>query len=351
LKLKKASGKCGHAVPCFRHVKKWRFSNSYPKNHFVCVYTSLKKVAVLNSVHFWIEFHLLIVTFLILDLGIFQRKIKKKPSFKRACLHSAFWIILALVFNAFIYYVSGYESALQFFTGYLIEKSLSIDNLFLFLFLFLHFDISAVHQHKILFWGILGALIFRMSLILAGVILIDRFHWLYYFLGAFLIFTGINFALQNPRKKKDPTKSLSYRFFKKIFPIEEKDFKEEFFIKKRGKWKITTLFIVLLLIETADIVFALDSIPAIFAITTDPFIVYTSNVFAILGLRSHYFVLASSLSKLYYYKVGLAAILVFVGSKMVLASYIPISVPMSLMVIVAIMGVTVVCSLMRVRFE
>jgi tellurite resistance protein TerC len=300
----------------------------------------------LDSAHFWIEFHLLIATFLILDLGIFRRK-TKEPSFKQACLHSVFWIVLALMFNFFIYFVSGYESALEFFTGYLIEKSLSIDNLFLFLFLFLHFHVTEAHQHKILFWGILGALIFRMSLILTGVALIEHFHWIFYVLGAFLIFTGINFALQNPRKKKDPTKILSYRFFKKILPMEEKDFKDEFFVKKRGKWKVTILFIVLLLVETADIVFALDSIPAIFAITMDPFIVYTSNVFAILGLRSHYFVLAGTLSKLYYYKLGLAAILVFVGAKMVLTHYILISVPISLLVIVAIIGTTVIFSLMR----
>ncbi len=300
----------------------------------------------MNSVRFWIEFHLLIVTFLILDLGIFQKK-TKEPSFKQACLHSVFWVVLALLFNAFIYYVSGYQSALQFFTGYLIEKSLSVDNLFLFLFLFLHFHVSIAHQHKILFWGILGALIFRISLIVTGVVLIDRFHWLYYCLGIFLIFTGVKFALQNPRKKRDPTKSMSYRFLKKIFPVEETAFKDEFFVKKGKRWKVTTLFIVLLLIETADIVFALDSIPAIFAITTDPFIVYTSNIFAILGLRSHYFVLAGSLSKLYYYKWGLAAILVFVGAKMVSANYIPISVPISLLVIVAIIGVTVIFSVRR----
>jgi tellurite resistance protein TerC len=305
-------------------------------------------VAILDSVRFWVEFHILIVTFLILDLGIFQRK-KRKPSFKQACFHSAFWVVLALLFNAVIYVVSGYESALKFFTGYLIEKSLSIDNLFLFLFLFLHFHISEMHQHKILFWGILGALIFRLSLILTGLALIQRFHWIFYILGAFLIYTGIHFALQSPRKQKDPTKRWSYRFFKKIFPVEEKDFKDEFFVKKRGKWKVTTLFLVLLLIETADILFALDSIPAIFAITMDPFIVYTSNVFAILGLRSHYFVLAGSLSKLYYYKFGLAAILVFVGAKMVLTDYISVPVPISLLIIVAIIGITVIFSLKQIR--
>ena len=300
----------------------------------------------MGSAYFWIGFHLLIVLLLIVDLGIFSGK-TKKLRFKQACLHSAFWILLALLFNFLIYYVSGPESALQFFTGYLIEKSLSVDNLFLFLFLFMHFHVSEPHQHKVLYWGIIGALIFRVSLILTGVALIDRFHWLYYLLGAFLIFTAIHFVLQGQRRKKDFSKSLSFRFFKKILPVDESDGTGEFFVKKRGRWKVTTLFIVLLLIETTDIIFALDSIPAIFAITMDPFIVYTSNVFAILGLRSHYFVLAGSLSKLYYYKFGLAAILVFVGAKMILANYIPISVFLSLIVIIVILGLTVGCSLMR----
>lgn len=300
----------------------------------------------LDSAYFWIGFHLLIALLLIVDLGVFRGK-TKKLRFKAACLHSAFWIVLALLFNVLIYYVFGTEKALQFFTGYLIEKSLSVDNLFLFLFLFLHFHISESHQHKVLYWGIIGALIFRISLILTGVALIDRFHWLYYFLGAFLMFTAINFALQGHRKKKDFHKSLSFRFFKRVLPVDEDDSSGEFFIKKRGKWKVTTLFVVLLFIETTDIIFALDSIPAIFAITMDPFIVYTSNVFAILGLRSHYFVLAGSLSQLYYYKFGLAAILLFVGAKMILADTIAISVLTSLMVIVAILGLTVVCSLMR----
>jgi tellurite resistance protein TerC len=297
----------------------------------------------MHSVGFWVGFHIFIVLLLAVDLKFFQGKVQ----FKRACLHSIFWVVLALLFNVLVYYMMGGQSGLQFFTGYVIEKSLSIDNLFLFISVFLHFQIPKSHQHKVLFWGILGALIFRIALILAGTALIVRFHWVTYALGAFIIFTAIHFCLQS--KQKDPTERFLYRMFKKVLPVDEKGSEEEFFVKRRGKWKVTTLFLALLLIEMADVVFALDSIPAIFAITTDPFIVYTSNVFAVLGLRSHYFVLEGSLSKLYYYKFGLAAILAFVGAKMVLSDVIAISVPISLLVIVAIIAVTVFCSLSRGR--
>ncbi len=302
---------------------------------------------ILNTAGFWIGFHILIAILLIADLGIFRGR-TKGIRFRQACLHSAFWIVLALLFNGFIYYVSGPQSALQFFTGYLIEKSLSIDNLFLFLFLFMHFRISEADQHKVLYWGIIGAIIFRISLILTGFVLIERFQWLYYAMGAFLIFTGINFCMQKSSVERDPTKGLGYRFFKKILPVDETAKDGHFFVKKRSGWKATPLFITLLLIETADIVFAIDSIPAIFAMTTDPFIVYTSNIFAILGLRSHYFVLEGSLSKFYYYKWGLAGVLVFVGARILLKNYISISLLASLMVIIAILGITAAASLMRV---
>jgi tellurite resistance protein TerC len=301
----------------------------------------------LRSAYFWIGFHLLIFILILLDLGIFRRKGQKTIRFKQACLHSVFWFGLALFFNLFIYYAFGYESALQFFTGFLIEKSLSVDNLFLFLTIFMHFHVSETDQYKILYWGILGALILRISLILIGVALITKFHWMFYLFGAFLVITGINFVRKNQPKRTDPSKSLGYRILKKIFPIQEGEAKGNFFVKKRGKWKVTTLFVVLLLIEFADILFALDSIPAIFAITTDLFIIYTSNVFAILGLRSLYFVLAASLSRLRYYQWGLAMILVFVGAKMLLTQVITISVPLSLAVIIAILGGTTAFSLLR----
>ncbi len=281
----------------------------------------------MHGIYFWIGFNVLIVLLLILDLGLFQRK--KIPSAKDAWVHTIFWVALALLFNIFVYFSSGPESALQFLAGYLIEKSLSVDNLFVFLTIFLHFRVSEEMQHKVLFWGILGALVFRFCLIFVGISLIGRFHWISFVLGAFLIFTGIQFALQ--KQKEDPSKSWSFRFFKKILP--------------RGK--ASSILIVLLMIEATDILFALDSIPAIFAITTDPFIVYTSNVFAILGLRSLYFILAANLGKLKYYKVGLAAILVFVGLKMVLTNACSISIPVSLGVVIAILGATTFFSVIK----
>ena len=251
---------------------------------------------------------------------------------------------LALIFNLFVYIFLGPEKALQFFTGYLIEKSLSVDNLFVFLTIFVHFRVSEELQHKVLFWGILGALVFRLCLILTGIALIDRFHWIFHLLGAFLMFTGIQFALQK-QKGTDPADSWSYRFFKWALPFEPRKGKGDFFVKSNGKWKVTSLFIVLLLIETSDIIFSLDSIPAIFAITTDPFIVYTSNAFAVLGLRSLYFILAASLNKLKHYKLGLGAILVFVGFKMFLTDIYAISLPVSLAIIVVILVATTAFSL------
>ncbi|MBS0604094.1 MAG: TerC family protein [Verrucomicrobia bacterium] len=292
---------------------------------------------------FWIGFHVLIAVLLSLDLGLFHRK-GHVIKFREACLFSAFWIVVALLFNLFVYYSFGPDVALQFFTGYLIEKSLSVDNLFLFLIIFMHFRTPPLYQHKILFLGILGTLLFRISLILLGVSLIEHFHWMYYVFGAFLLASGIKFMLQKA-KDDDLSKSALFRVLKKVLPVANEDGDGEFFVKRRGYWKVTTLFLTLLMIECTDIILALDSIPAIFAITTDPFIVYTSNVFAILGLRSLYFVLAASLKKMRYLKFGLAAILVFVGLKMLLANVVQISVPASLGVILLILSVTMLASL------
>jgi tellurite resistance protein TerC len=266
--------------------------------------------------------------------------------FKEACLLSAFWVAIALLFNLFIYFYFGSDWALQFFTGYLIEKSLSVDNLFLFLMIFAHFQTLAAYQRKILFWGILGVLFFRISLILTGVALIDEFHWMFYVFGVFLLLSGVNFMLQKD-KVEDPSKSFLYRTFSKIFPVAKGDGGGHFFVRSQGKWKVTSLFLALLMIESTDIVLALDSVPAIFAVTTNPFIIYTSNIFAILGLRALYFVVASSLKKLRYFKYGLAAILVFVGIKMLLADVAPISLPVSLAVILMILGVTMLMSRTR----
>lgn len=282
----------------------------------------------------------MIAILLIADLGFFHRSARPvKP--KEAGILSLCWIALALLFNLFIYVFFGSEKALQFLTGFIIEKSLSIDNLFVFLLIFLYFRIPATYQHKILYWGILGALVFRISLILMGVALVTKFHWLFYVFGAFLLFSGLKFALQ--RKEKDISQSFLLKIFKRILPVTEEG-KGRFFLKVKGRWMVTSLFLAHLMIETADIVFALDSIPAIFAITTDPFIIYTSNVFAILGLRSLYFLLAAWADKLHYLKFGLGAILIFIGAKMLLADAVTISVAASLGIVVLILGLTTLLS-------
>jgi tellurite resistance protein TerC len=221
-----------------------------------------------------------------------------------------------------------------------------VDNLFLFLMIFLHFQIPAAYQRKILFWGILGALVFRIAFILGGVALIHQFHWMFYVFGAFLLFSGIRF-LQQKQQKDDPTKNLLFRALSRLFPVAKGDGEGHFFVRRQGKWKVTTLFLALLMIECTDIVFALDSIPAIFAITTDTFIIYTSNIFALLGLRALYGVLSSSLKKLKYLKSGLAAILIFIGAKMLVEDFVTISLPISLAVILAILGVTILASLRK----
>lgn len=294
------------------------------------------------TVVFWIGFHVLIVILLIADLGFFHRK-AHSIKFKEACVLSICWIALSLIFNALIYFFLGPDRALQFFTGYIIEKSLSVDNLFIFLVIFLYFRIPPAYQHKILYWGIIGALFFRIALILAGIALISKFYWIFYLFGAILLFSAFKFAFQK-EKQKDPSKNRLLRLLRKVIPVAKEEGYKHFFIKEKGKWKATSCFLALIVIENTDIVFALDSIPAIFAITTDPFIIYTSNVFAILGLRSLYFVLAPSLEKLRYIKFGLAAILVFIGLKMLFVDFIDIPVSASLIVILGILGLTVATS-------
>lgn len=295
----------------------------------------------------WVGFHILILFLLMLDLGFFHGK-GVAHTFKKSCMQSLFWIFIALVFNLFIYVQMGPERALEFFTGYIVEKSLSVDNLFLFLLIFMHFRIHAAHQHKILFWGILGALVFRITLILAGVAIIEQYHFMFYIFGAFLFFSGVKFLLQKS-KPKDPSKGRVFKLLSRLLPATKDSGDGEFFVRIQGKWKVTTLFLALLMIEGMDIVMALDSIPAIFAITTDTFIIYTSNVFALLGLRALYFVLAASLEKLKYLKYGLGAILIFVGSEMLIADFIAISLPIFLSIILLILGVTVLASYRSVK--
>lgn len=274
----------------------------------------------------WIAFNVFVLGMLALDLGVFHRK-AHEVSVKEAAIWSVVWISLALVFNALIYFYwdvmnpvnpQGYrndEAALLFLTGYLIEKSLSVDNVFVFALVFSSFAVPAIYQHRVLFWGVLGALIMRGVMIGAGAALINEFHWIIWIFGAFLVYTGIK-MFKSDHGAVDPQNHTVVRWLRKIMPMTDGYEQDRFVVVKNGMRMATPLLAVLLVIEFTDLIFAVDSIPAIFAVTLDPFIVYTSNVFAILGLRSLYFVLAGAMGKFRYLKPALAFILVFVGIKM-----------------------------------
>lgn len=282
---------------------------------------------------------------LALDLGVFNRK-AHVVKIKEALIWSGVWISMALLFNVGIYYWLGPRPALEFLTAYLLEKSLSVDNIFVFLLIFTYFKVPALCQHKVLFWGILGALIMRAIFIAVGVTLIQQFHWIIYVFGAFLVFTGIKMAFQQD-KEIHPEKNPVIKLFRRFLPVtQEYDEQSRFFVKKAGILHATPLFIALLVVETTDVIFAVDSIPAVLAITHDPFIVYTSNVFAILGLRALFFALAGIMEMFHYLHYGLAAILVFVGSKMVLTDLYKIPIGIALGVVAGILLLSVVASLM-----
>jgi tellurite resistance protein TerC len=296
----------------------------------------------------WIGFNIFVLAMLALDLGVFHRK-AHSISIREALTWSGVWIALAMTFNAGIYFFSGSEPALQFFTGYLIEKSLSVDNIFVFVLIFAAFSVPAAYQHRVLFWGVLGALIMRGTMITLGAVLLEAFHWIIYLFGAFLIFTGIRMAFLHGESEVHPEHNPLLKLVRRIVPVTEGYERDRFIIRRAGKVLVTPLLLVLLVIETTDLIFALDSIPAIFAVTQDPFLVYTSNIFAILGLRSLYFVFAGALSKFYYLKPGLAVVLSFVGVKMVLADIYPIPTLLSLAVIALVLAVAIAASVVRVR--
>ena len=283
---------------------------------------------------------------LMLDLVVFNRR-AHEITIKESLIWSAVWIAISFVFNSGVYLWYGHESALQFLTGYLIEKSLSVDNLFVFLLIFSYFKVPAKYQHEVLFWGILGALIMRGTLILVGVALIQQFQWILYIFGIFLVFTGVKMMFQTEAAEVHPEKNIVVRFFKKFLPVTAGYHGEKFFVRVDRKHYATLLFVVLIVIETTDLVFAFDSIPAIFAITTDPFIVYTSNVFAILGLRSLYFALAGLMDLFYYLKHGLAIILTFVGVKMLVADFYHIPIGIALGVVGGVLAISIIASIMR----
>lgn len=305
----------------------------------------------------WIGFNIFVLAMLALDLGVFHRH-SHAVSVKEATIWSIVWISLALLFAAGIYYFwhqlaphSSYnnqDATLAFLTGYLIEKSLSVDNIFVFVLIFSYFSVPAAYQHHVLFWGVLGALVMRAALIAVGATLIEEFHWIIYIFGAFLIFTGIRMA-RHTDEEIHPDQNPVVRLFRRLMPVSSEYHKDHFFVRQAGRLAATPLFIVLLIVESTDLVFAVDSIPAIFAVTTDPFLVYTSNVFAILGLRSLYFLLSGVMDKFYYLKLGLSAVLTFVGVKMVIVDFYKIPTLVSLGVVAGILTIAVIASLLRAQ--
>jgi tellurite resistance protein TerC len=310
-----------------------------------------------GSIWLWIGFNLFVLAMLALDLGVFHRK-SHAVSGKEALIWSVVWISLSFVFNAVIYFFwdrmmpeSSYtnrEAALAFLTGYLIEKSLSVDNIFVFILIFSFFAVPAKYQHHVLFWGILGALVMRGIMIALGVVLLERFHWIIYIFGAFLIFTGIR-MVWHQEENVQPDKNPVVRFFRRFMPVTENFEKDHFFVRRAGKLMATPLFLILLVVESTDLVFAVDSIPAIFAVTQDPFIVYASNVFAILGLRALYFLLANIMDKFMYLKYGLAAVLTFVGTKMVIVDFYKIPIGVSLGIVAGILTLSILVSLWKAK--
>ena len=303
---------------------------------------------MIDTLWLWVGFNVFILAMLALDLGVFHRK-THVVSLKESLTWTGVWVVLALLFNAGVWHYAGSQKALEFFTGYVIEKSLSVDNVFVFALLFSYFAVPPVYQHKVLFWGILGALLMRAFMIAAGAALITKFAWIIYVFGAFLILTGIKMIVKRD-EEIHPERNPVVRWFKKLMPVTPAYRGDKFFVRENGIRMATPLFVVLLLVEFTDLIFAVDSIPAIFAVTKDPFIVYTSNVFAILGLRSLYFALAGVMDKFHYLKIGLGVVLAFVGVKMVLAhTAYKIDTLVSLGVIVLILATSVVWSLLKPR--
>jgi tellurite resistance protein TerC len=286
----------------------------------------------------------LVLLFLLVDLGIFHKK-THTVSIKEALAWAAVWFGAAMLFNAWVWFECGSEIGLQFFTGYIIEKSLSVDNLFVILLVFTSFHIPAKLQHRVLFWGILGALIMRGVLIGVGAALITRFDWIFYIFGAFLLYTGAKMFFEK-EEHFDPHQSWVVRAIRKIVPVTKLK-GQDFFTKEKGAFAVTILFVALMVVEVTDLVFAFDSIPAIFAITTDPFIVFTSNVFAILGLRSLYFVIAKAHDMFSHLKTGLAIILVFIGVKLLLKDFWHPNIFVALGVVLGILVISIVASILH----
>ena len=295
-----------------------------------------------ESIIFWIGFNLFIFVMLALDLGVFHKKNQKVPV-SEAVKWTFVWITLAFIFNILIYFNLGKTKALEFLTGYVIEYSLSVDNIFVFILIFSFFQVNGKYQHKVLFWGILGALIMRGIFIFAGVALMTRFHWIIYIFGGFLVFTGLR-MLFHKEMNVEPEKNPVVKLFRKFLPVSDTMHEEKFFVRMNSKYYATPLFLVLIIIETTDLIFAVDSIPAVLAISQDRFIVFTSNIFAILGLRSLYFAISGVMDYFRFLKVGLAFVLTFVGLKMCSSNFFEVPVLYSLLGIIAILLISIVAS-------
>lgn len=292
-------------------------------------------------------FLVFVLAMLALDLGVFHRK-AHAVSLKEAAIWSVVWVALALGFNAAVTWQHGGQRGMEFLTGYVIEKALSVDNIFVFVVVFAYFRIPGRLQHRVLFWGILGALVLRALFVVLGGAFLERFHWAIYVFGALLVITGIKLLFQHGGDF-DPAGNPLVKLVRRFVPIKDDASCESFWVRENGRWMATPLFLALLAIEFTDVVFAIDSIPAIFAVTRDPFIVFTSNIFAILGLRSLYFLLAGVMDRFRYLKIGLALVLVFVGLKMSLVEVYKVPVGVSLAIIGLILGTSIVASLVRTR--
>ncbi len=294
----------------------------------------------------WVVFSGVVLGMLAIDLGVFHRKAHKE-SFKEAFAWSAVWISVALLFNLGVFLAFGSQKGMEFLAAYLVEKSLSVDNIFVFVAIFTYFAVDKTHQHRVLFWGILGALVMRGIFIYAGLAIIERFQWVTYILGAFLVLTGFRFAKEDT--EINPEKNPVVRFVRGLVPVTATFRGQSFFVHEHGHWMATPLFVVLLVVELTDVIFATDSVPAVLSISQDPFIVYSSNVFAILGLRALYFVLAGAMVKFHYLRYGLAAILIFVGAKMLIHGFYVVPIGASLGVIGMLLAFSIFLSVMKSR--
>ncbi len=297
----------------------------------------------------WIGFAVIVGVMLALDLGVFHKE-PHAITLREAAMWSVVWVALSFGFNLFVWHALGAQPALEFLTGYLVEKSLSVDNIFVFVLIFAALRIPPIYQHRVLFWGVLSALVLRAAMIAAGVALLTKFHWLIFVFGGFLVVTGLKLVRDNLSKSDEPEGPPSFlRVIRNIIPTTETLHGGRFFAREGGKWHATPLLMTLVAVEITDVVFAVDSIPAVFAVTRDPFIVFTSNVFAILGLRSLFFLVAELVNRLIYLKLGLGAVLAFVGVKMLITDVYHVPAWVSLAVIIGILGIATWASLRASR--